>query len=523
MSIRDFLTKHFQAAPSAPFLFVGSGFSRRYLGLEDWAGLLKRFCEHLPNPFEYYLATADGNMPKVARLMAEDFHNVWWKTEVFAESRGKYASGAKDTTSALRIEICNYLNGISNAAIDNSYTAEIEILSRLNVDGILTTNWDLLLESLFPDFKVFVGQGELLFSNPQSIGEIYKIHGSASKPSSLVLTSDDYANFDRLNPYLAAKIITLFVEHPIVFLGYSLSDVNIASMLKAIVNVLGQDNLFKLQNNLIFIRRANGGEPSYAKTILTIEQSQLPITVVTTDDYVPVYEALDSVKRKIPARVLRHCKEQLYELVRMTEPGEKLLVLDVDDIDNKDDVEFVIGVGVAAAERAGRIGYKGVGFNELFHDLLFHGANFDPELILKETIPNLGKQSKYIPIFRYMKAMGIDSDEKLAASGLDVAKHVPGGVDFYRGGAQYNKSFMRTAQGMSAADIIKTFPPEKAATYLPFLPRENFDAVSIGEFLQKHSERLQGGSPYSTFYRKLACMYDWVSNGWSRSAASSKT
>lgn len=236
-------------------------------------------------------------------------------------------------TSALRIEICNYLNSAFLNGPLPEFKEEIELLSKLNVDGIITTNWDPLLDNLFPDYRIFVGQSELLFSNPQSIGEIYKIHGSATRPDSLVLTDADYSGFDAANPYLAAKLITIFVEHPVLFIGYSLTDRNVTSLLKAIAQVLGADKLDKLQNNLIFVQRAGGGEPGYSKTFITIDGGQLPITIVTTDTFVPVYEALETVKRKIPARILRYCKEQLYEMARNTTLSDKFCVVDIDDIE----------------------------------------------------------------------------------------------------------------------------------------------------------------------------------------------
>ncbi|WP_259273665.1 SIR2 family protein, partial [Klebsiella pneumoniae] len=114
---------------------------------------------------------------------------------------------------------------------------------------------NLIYSTKPPDYKVYTGQNELLFSNPQSIAEIYKIHGSAHKPKSLVLTDYDYADFNLKNPYLAAKLITIFVEHPVVFLGYSLSDKNISDLLSAISVCIGSENLHQLRNNLIFVQR----------------------------------------------------------------------------------------------------------------------------------------------------------------------------------------------------------------------------------------------------------------------------
>ena len=235
---------------------------------------------------------------------------MWWNSPAYEASRERNKAKVRDKTSALRIEISNYLNSISlSDLMASEYRKEIELLSKLNVDGIITTNWDLLLEKLFPDYKVYIGQSELLFSNPQSIAEIYKIHGSSTRAASLILTREDYEDFESKNPYLAAKLITLFVEHPIVFIGYSLTDRNIAALLKSIVAVLGPENIKKLQNNLVFLQRSDKEDGEYSETYLTIDGGQIPITIVKSKSFVPMYEALDQVKRRIPARVLRLCKD----------------------------------------------------------------------------------------------------------------------------------------------------------------------------------------------------------------------
>jgi hypothetical protein len=269
MDVKTLLENHLNMIPTGAFLFVGSGLSRRYLDLETWSDLLRRFCIG-KREFEFYLSTADGQLPKAATALSKDFHKLWWTEPQFAASRENYKTKVTKNSHALKTEIAQYIRRLNCEIPETSPNAEeIQLLRKANIDGIITTNWDVLLEGLFPDFKTYIGQDALLFSSPASIAEIYKSHGCCTEPSSLVLTAADYQNFNKKNPYLAAKLLTLFTEHPVIFLGYSLSDPNITAILASLVRCLGQAHVEKLQDRLIFVEWSpKSAEPSFVKTFI---------------------------------------------------------------------------------------------------------------------------------------------------------------------------------------------------------------------------------------------------------------
>nr|WP_246713654.1 SIR2 family protein [Rhizobium esperanzae] len=398
----------------------------------------------------------------------------------------------------------------------------------MNVDGIITTNWDLLLEDLFPDYKVFIGQEELIFSNPQSIAEIYKIHGCSSRPSSLVLTEDDYKDFQKKNPYLAAKLITIFVEHPVIFLGYSINDPHIQAIIASIAECVGGDKLKQFEENLIFVERADKGQDdAFEGATITIGPSKVRVTLVRTNDFSKIYAAVEATKRKIPARVLRYCKEQMYELVKSADPEIKLAVRDLDDIGEKDDIEFVVGVGVAkefrereekVTERQKEVmtarGYAGVSVDDVFADIIKEKSEYDAEQLLKSTYPLFRKLSNsYIPSFRYLQAVGVVDKVAFAKCEFVEGKRVAQRT-VSRGfqTSQFRVAYDRDFKGLTTAQIIERTTPEKAVGIIPFQPRDQIDLAVVAKFLNDNADKLKEGA-YRSFFRKLACLYDYLAFG----------
>ncbi|MGV7473644.1 SIR2 family protein, partial [Mycobacterium kansasii] len=85
--------------------------------------------------------------------------------------------------SALKIYVAEVLKDIGlKSSIPRALRSEVDALRNAKVDAIITTNYDPFLETVFPDYRVFVGQDELVFSDPTGIAEIYKIHGSLDDP-----------------------------------------------------------------------------------------------------------------------------------------------------------------------------------------------------------------------------------------------------------------------------------------------------------------------------------------------------
>jgi len=93
--------------------------------------------------------------------------------------------------------------------------------------NIVTTNYDSILSEyiLKGHSKVFVDGSPIPKSN---IGQnVFHIHGCITKPSSMVLTINDYFRFQHKDNYLSRKFYTLLQENTVVILGYSLGDFNL--------------------------------------------------------------------------------------------------------------------------------------------------------------------------------------------------------------------------------------------------------------------------------------------------------
>lgn len=518
MSGLDELTERLKNANRAPFLFVGAGVSRRYLNTDGWIDLLKRMATMTGKPYRYYATKADDKPPMVASEIAKDFHELWWNDPQFAESRDEFGDSLRTSEGPLKVEVAKYTRSAleSTPEGNTTETRELELLAQAVIDGAITTNYDELLEHVFPEYKTFVGQDGLLFSDTQGIGEIYKIHGTASEPESLVLTADDYARFSQRNPYLAAKLLTIFVEHPVIFLGYSLNDEDVTDILVSVAKVLTTENLAQLQDHLIFVQwDGSKGAPTLVATQIAASGFTIPVIQLTVPNFEGLFEILADLPRKFPAQMLRQLKEHVYDLVMTNEPNSQLHVVDIEDVKNGKKLDVVFGVGVKS--QLGEQGYVGLSRHDLLLDVLALESAYEASRVVDDALPVLSRPRANTPVFRYLRAAGRLRDDGSLAPGVTAAPKVAERVKKKRDEfkphanlqskadrlvAEADGKFKKLAADNNLADTL---------TGLLALPSNGIKLDDLREYLLANADAFETNQ--STAWSRAVCLYDYLRFG----------
>ncbi|PQA90882.1 hypothetical protein B0A69_19300 [Chryseobacterium shigense] len=203
----------------------------------------------------------DGQAPSWLELLVECTKRID-KKDILINQLFNFDSSGKAKEAIYELTICAQILEIEYKKNKKSIKEAIaEIIKETVNESTINPDKLLLVQNFFeqyPDINIITTNYDTLFSDyiisknsrviiegstmPRiNIGQnIYHIHGSILKPESIVLTLNDYYNFQNNNNYFSRKFYTLLQETTVAILGYSLGDFNLNTILNEVKNTRKQ-------------------------------------------------------------------------------------------------------------------------------------------------------------------------------------------------------------------------------------------------------------------------------------------
>lgn len=121
-----------------------------------------------------------------------------------------------------------------------------------------------------------------------------------------------------------------------------------------------------------------------------------------------------------------------------------------------------------------------------FHDIL--DKRFK-ELLSIELIPNLCKNTKFVPTYMYLYQLGINSKKDYENSVYSLDKIIELNYCDLRVKA-YDTTFNKNYLKLSLSELIEECTAENAAAFIPCLNKNNIDLDILKEFILDNFDKL---------------------------------
>lgn len=261
-------------------LFIGAGMSRA-AGFVDWKGLLAGIAADLQLKLDretdlvaiaQYHVNKERNRSRINEAILERFNN------------------------------------------DAIVTRNHEIIARLPIETIWTTNYDTLIEKAIRD----AGRKPDVKQNHQHLAQtlsrrdvvVYKMHGDVSQPQEAVITKDDYERYGNTHRLFIETLKGDLISKTFLFLGFSFTDPNIDYILGRVRVLLGENQrthycIMKKPDKPTNKTKSANDDYEYEirrQNLRVSDLARFGVQTILVDDYNEITRVLESISRKAHER-----------------------------------------------------------------------------------------------------------------------------------------------------------------------------------------------------------------------------
>lgn len=507
-----------------PIIFIGSGITQRYFeNAPRWEELLlilwgkvheresyfeefhKLETKGLSN-YEVYLS--------IAQVLEKDIDNAFYERKLKIDNI-EIEQAHSGLLSPFKQCVANVFSDLTKK---NGMDDEIKSFAQMLVKArfIVTTNYDNFIEDCFnllnKSVKVNVGN-KGLFVKTNDYGELYKIHGSIKEINSICITEKDYKQNESKLAIVNAKILSNLTEAPILFIGYSLTDENIRSLLAD----YSENMPYNLQEaaSRIGVVEYEKGKQSIHDVVSSIPDIKMHYTKISTDNYKEIYDTVSKIEQGyLPSEIAKY--EGLFRKIIEVKGQENQLqnvlasFVDISQTTSEDLKSKNIVVAFGDAKYIYKI--------PTYVDYIKEYFNSKNEMPLEIALTFLANQSMRtdIPFNKYLRRINelIENskrdkyiqklskwEKKYKESGLDnliaISKSKVSKIYLGRLEAVYGPQEVYDLTGIK----------EYSKIYYIIYNIRNFDAAEIRTFIRKLLDEKSDNSLNKTEYRKLFMAY----------------